>query len=165
MSRGARIERFAPGEVILDAFTVPSTEVFVVIAGSVDIWDSLQRSDDAADERLGPGGIFGFSAMLINRSVGPLAIAADRVTVAAIPASIVEPAFASRTGAAFLAEQAAIARQRVVVSPYSLVDDLIFTEPLIVDITDHISDVARLMTEHGSPCAAVRIAETGISEW
>ena len=159
MSRGARIERFAPGEVILDAFTVPSTEVFVVMAGSVDVWDTLQRSDDAADERLGPGGIFGFSAMLIRRSVGPLVIAADRVTVAAIPGSIVEPAFASRTGAAFLAEQAAIARQRVVVSPYSLVDDLIFTQPLVVDITDPISDVARLMTEQGAPCAAVRLPD------
>jgi CBS domain-containing protein len=159
MSRGARIERFALGEVILDAFTVPSTEVFVVMAGSVDVWDTLQRSDDAADERLGPGGIFGFSAMLIRRSVGPLVIAADRVTVAAIPASIVEPAFASRTGAAFLAEQAAIARQRVVVSPYSLVDDLIFTQPLVVDITDPISDVARLMTERGAPCAAVRLPD------
>ena len=157
MSRAARIEHFAPGEVILDAFSVPSTEVFVVIAGSVDLWNTLQRSDDAADERLGPGGIFGFSAMLIRRSVGPLAIAADAVTVAAIPASVVEPAFASRTGAAFLAEQGAIARQRVVVSPYSLVDDLLFTEPLVVDITDQIADVARLMTERGSPCAAVRL--------
>ena len=74
---GARIAHFARGEVILDAFTVPSTEVFVVIAGSVDIWNTLQHSDNAADERLGPGGIFGFSAMLIGRSVGPLAVAAD----------------------------------------------------------------------------------------
>ena len=71
--------------MILDAFTVPSIEVFVVIAGSVDLWNTLQHSDDAADERLGPGGIFGFSAMLIKRSVGPLAVAADAVTVAAIP--------------------------------------------------------------------------------
>ena len=88
-----------------------------------------------------------------------MAVAADAVTVAAIPASVVEPAFASSTGARFLAEQGAIARQRVVVSPYSLVDDLIFTEPLVVDITDHIADVARLMTERGLPCAAVRFGD------
>jgi len=157
MTRAARIERFASGQVILDAFSVPSIEVFVVIAGSVDLWTTLQNVDDDPDERLGPGGIFGFSAMLIRRSVGPLAIATDLVTIAAIPASAVEPAFASRTGAAFLAEQGAITRQQVAVSPYSLVDDLIFTEPLVVDITDPIADVARLMTEHGSSCAAVRM--------
>jgi CBS domain-containing protein len=157
ITQGARIEHFAPGELILDAFTVPTTEVFVVIAGSVNVWDTLQRTDEAADERLGPGGIFGFSAMLTRRSVGPLAIAAGDVTVAAIPASVVEPVFASRTGAAFLAEQGAIARQRVVVSPYSLVDDLLFTEPLVVDITDQIADVARLMTQRRAPCAAVRL--------
>jgi CBS domain-containing protein len=157
MSRAARIEHFVAGEVILDAFSVPNTEVFVVIAGPVDLWNALQHSDDAADERLGSGGIFGFSAMLIRRSVGPLARAADAVTVAAIPASVVEPAFASRAGAAFLAEQGAIARQRVVVSPYSLVDDLLFTQPLVVDITDQIADVARLMTQRHSPYAAVRL--------
>ena len=91
--------------------------------------------------------------MLIRRSVGPLAIAADAATVAAIPASVVEPAFASSTGARFLAEQGANARQRKVVSPYSLVDDLIVTEPLVVGIANHIADVARLMTERGVPCA------------
>src|SRR6478752_3419706 len=157
MSQAARIEHFGAGEVILDAFTVPSVEVFVVVTGSVEIWNSLQYSDNAADDRLGPGGIFGFSAMLVKRSVGPLAVAADRVTVAAIPASVVEPAFASPTGAQFLAEQGAIARQGVVVTPYSSVDDLILTEPLIVDIADQISDVARLMTDRGLHCAAVRL--------
>ncbi len=157
--QAGRILRFAAREVIFDAFTVPSADVFVVMAGSVDIWNTLQRSDDDADERLGPGGVFGFSAMLIGRSVGPLAVAAEAVTVAAIPASIVAPAFASASGARFLAEQVAIARQRVVVSPYSLVEDLIVTEPLIVDIDDPLGDVARRMTERHLPCAAVRCAD------
>ena len=164
MAHQALIKRYPPGEVILDAFTVPSTEVFVVIAGSVDLWNVLQHSDEPADERLGPGGIFGFSAMLIKRSIGPLAVATDEVTVAAIPAQVVEPAFASRTGAQFLAEQLALARQRVVVAPYSLVDDLIFSEPLLVDITDQIADVARLMTERGSP-APPSGCRTGSSGW
>ena len=39
MVRSARIEHFGPGELILDAFTDPSVEVFVVIAGAVDLWD------------------------------------------------------------------------------------------------------------------------------
>ncbi|MET0865906.1 MAG: DUF294 nucleotidyltransferase-like domain-containing protein, partial [Nakamurella sp.] len=158
MADSARIAHFAAGELILDAFTVPSTEVFVVIVGSVDLWNTVQDTAEAADERLGPGGVFGFSAMLIRRSVGPLAVAADTVTVAAIPASVIEPAFASRSGARFLAEQGAIASQRMVVSRYSLVDELIFTEPLIVDPAEHIADVARLMTQRRSAYAAVRLA-------
>ena len=157
--QGARIERYTAGQVILDAFTVPSVDVFVVIAGSVDVWNTLQRSDDAADERFGAGGIFGFSAVLTGRSVGPLVVAVDAVIVAAIPALIVEPAFASRTGARFLAEQAAIARQRAVASPYTGVGELIFAEPLLVHIDDRVCDVARLMTERGLPCAAVRFAD------
>src|SRR6476660_8899780 len=93
LSAAARIERFAPGGVILDAFTSPSVEVFVVIAGAVDLWSGPQRDDRPADERPGPGEIFGFSAMLTKRSGGPLAIAAYSVTVAAIPSPVVEPAF------------------------------------------------------------------------
>ena len=157
--QGARFQCYAAGQVILDAFTVPSVDVFVVMAGSVDVWNSLQRSDEAADERLGPGGVFGFSAMLIRRSVGPLVVAVDAVTVAVIPASVVEPAFVSRTGARFLAEQGAIARERVATSPYIGVGDLIFTEPLVVRIDDRLCDVARLMTQRGAPCAAVRFAD------
>ena len=156
LSRAAHIKRFAPGDVILDAFTSPSVEVFVVITGAVDLGNDLQRNDQPADERLGAGEIFGFSAMLIKRSVGPLAMAVDSVTVAAIPASVVEPAFASGAGAQFLAEQGTVVRQRVAVSPYSLVDELIVTEPLIVDEADPIAEVVRSMTERGSPCAAVQ---------
>ncbi len=153
---GARVLRFAAGEVILDAFAVPSVDVFLVMAGSVDVWNRLPAGDDGADERLGPGGVFGFSAMLVGRSVGPLVVAAQDATVAAMPASVVEPAFATRTGARFLAEQVAMARQRFAATPYSLVEDLIVSEPLVVDVNDPISDVARRMTERAVSCAVVR---------
>ena len=151
------VDRYQQGDEILDAFTHPSVEVFVVIAGQVDLYNAARPVGAGPDERIGPGGIFGFSAMLINRSVGPRAVAAEAVTVAAIPASVVEPAFTSRPGARFLAEQGAASRQRVALAPYILVDDLIVTDPLVVDIADHVSDVARRMTERGSPCAAVRL--------
>ncbi len=156
MVDAARVQRCSPGEVILDAFDQPSTEVFVVVEGAVDLWNDRSRTADTADERIGPGELFGFSALLMKRSVGPLAVAVDAVCVAAIPGSVVQPVFTSTPGAAFLAEQGTISRQRAVASPYSLVDELIVTEPLVVDVTEHVSDVARLMTQRGLPCAVVR---------
>ena len=69
MSRTARIRSFAPGEVILDAFTDPGVDVHVVMTGSVDLWNTLpvrlryqleqyQRSEPPTDllvrDRLSP---------------------------------------------------------------------------------------------------------------
>src|ERR1700712_3957133 len=78
ISRGARIERHEPGDVVLDGFSGSNAEAFVVVAGSVDLWNTPRLGDAPADERIGPGGIFGFSTMLTRRSVGPLAVAVDQ---------------------------------------------------------------------------------------
>src|SRR4029450_599898 len=95
----AASRRFAPGELILDAFTQVSVEVFVVLTGRVDLWHDADALGAVADQRLGRGGVFGFSAMLTERSLGPRAVAVDAVTVAAIPESAGEPRFAPRRGA------------------------------------------------------------------
>ncbi|MET0692713.1 MAG: putative nucleotidyltransferase substrate binding domain-containing protein [Propionibacteriaceae bacterium] len=158
MSAAATIRRFEPGAEILDAFTQPSVAVFVVMSGQVDLWHDADRIGEPADERLGVGGVFGFSAMLTERSVGPRVVAVDHVVAAAIPAAAVEPAFASRRGARFLAEQGTVTR-RVGHPSYSLVDELIVSKPLVVAPDDHVADVARLMTERGVSCAAVPLGE------
>jgi CBS domain-containing protein len=158
VAKEAELERFAEGELILDAFTNLTVEVFVVVDGHVDLWNNADRITEAADERLGPGEVFGFSAMLTERSVGPRAVAATAATVARLPASAVAPAFASRRGARFLAERLSSANRRFVGAPtYSLVDELIVQEPLVVEPGTPVGEVARLMTEHHAPCAAVRL--------
>ena len=43
MAEAARVERFEPGELILDAFTEPNSEVYVVIDGGVDVWQDRDR--------------------------------------------------------------------------------------------------------------------------
>src|SRR5690349_12577418 len=73
LADAARVEEYAAGELVLDAFAVPSVELFVVVSGRVDVWDDPARVKP--DEVLGPGGLFGFSAMLTERSVGPRAVA------------------------------------------------------------------------------------------
>jgi CBS domain-containing protein len=159
MSRAASVRRFGPGALILDAFTQVSVEVFVVLSGLVDLWHDADALGDLADQHLGPGGVFGFSAMLTERSLGPRVVAVDEVTVAAIPETAVEPAFASRQGARFLAAQAAVARGRVGLSSYSLVDEIIETHPLEVEADEPVAEVAAAMTRRGTGYAVVPLED------
>ena len=159
MSRAASVRRFGPGALILDAFTQVSVEVFVVLSGRVDLWHDADALGDLADQHLGPGGVFGFSAMLTERSLGPRVVAVDEVTVAAIPETAVEPAFASRQGARFLAAQAAVARGRVGLSSYSLVDEIIETHPLEVEADEPVAEVAAAMTRRGTGYAVVPLED------
>jgi len=156
LAGAARVERYAAGELVLDAFAAASVEVFVVVSGRVHLWDDLSRVQGAPDEVLGPGGVFGFSAMLTESSVGPRAVAAEPSTVARIPESAAGPVFASRQGARFLAERLAAVPPVVESAPtYSTVDELVRRAPLVVRPDAVVADVARAMTEQDLACAVV----------
>jgi CBS domain-containing protein len=158
LARGARVDRFADGELVLDAFTEPAVEVFVVVSGRVQLWNDADQFGDPADEVLTAGGVFGFSAMLTERSIGPRAVAAGPAEVARIPAALATPAFASRRGARFVAEIMSSGRRRVSAVPtYSIVDELIVRPPLVVDADTTVAEVARRMTAEGLPAAVVPI--------
>jgi CBS domain-containing protein len=155
----AKVEQFADGDLILDAFSSRTDEVFVVVDGRVRLWwtDADQMTDGAA-EVLVPGAVFGFSAMLTQRSIGPRATAAGAATVARIPAALAAPAFASRRGARFLAETMSAAQRGVRGFPtYSVVDELIELEPLVVEANTPVGVVAERMTERDRPVAVVPI--------
>lgn len=157
MAEAARVDRFQPGELIVDAFVQPTSEMFVVVEGAVDVWNDRTRIIEVPTERLGPGKVFGFSSMLTERSVGPRAVAAGPTIVAAIPGPVVEPVFTSPDGARFLVEQAPVAEEHVVQRPtYSLVDDLIVTQPLAVAPSLPAAEVARRMSERNLNCAVVQ---------
>lgn len=157
VSRAAGIEHFDRGELILDAFTQHSVDTFVVVSGQVELWNTINHIGGPADETVEPHGLFGFSAMLTERSIGPRAIAAGPVTVARIPGPVVAPAFSSRRGARFLAEMVSAADRRVATAgpTYTLVDELIVRQPLVVEPSMPAGEVARLMSEHHAPYAAV----------
>jgi CBS domain-containing protein len=158
IAEAARLENHAAGETILNAFVEPTGEVLVVMSGRVDIWNHADRVNEPADEHLEPGELFGFSAMLTERPVGPLAVAAEATTIARIPGSVVLPAFASVRGARFLAEEVSSAIARVEGDPsYSSVDELIVRPPLVVEPSDSAAAVAKAMTEHGVGYAVVRL--------
>jgi CBS domain-containing protein len=157
IARAARVERFDDAALIHDAFQEPTDEVFVVIAGQVDLlWNDVRQVPPDPGDVLGPGGVFGFGAMLTERSIGPRAVAIGAATVARIPASLAEPAFATRRGARFLVESMATDRWATEVPSYSNVDELIEREPLLVDPDTAVGEIARQMTDRSAP-AVVRL--------
>jgi CBS domain-containing protein len=154
VAAASKVQRYADSQLVVDAFSDPTGEVFVVLDGQVELWN-LDATGEA-DEIVPPGGVFGFSAMLTARPMGPRAVAAGPATVARIPASVAAPAFASRRGAAFLVESASATRERAGGPPsYSLVDDLIVRKPLVVPPQEQVGEVARRMTEEDLGCAVV----------
>ena len=160
VAAAASVVQVERGAVVHDGFADATAEVFLVIAGRVELWNNLDQLVGPADEALGPGGVFGFSSMLTEKPVGPRALAASAVTVARIPGAVVAPAFTSRPGARFLAEQVTSANRHVPGTPaYSTVDELVVRRPLVVDPSTAAGEVARLMTEQDVACAAVRRAD------
>lgn len=156
IARVARMQRFGDGELIHDAFTQPTDEVFVIVDGHVDLlWNDVHQVPAEPAEVLGAGEVFGFSAMLSERSIGPRALAAGPATVARIPGAVAAPAFTSRSGTRFLARAMSAGRRVVDVPSYSVVDELIQREPLVVDPATPVVEVARLMTEQAAPVAVV----------
>lgn len=159
IARAAQMQQFGDGDLILDAFTTRTDEVFVVIDGRVHLrWTDDDKAHEEPAMVLGPGGVFGFSAMLTKRLIGPRAVAAAPTTVARIPGSVAEPAFTSRRGARFIAENMSAAHPGGPGMPtYSLIDELIERRPLVVGANTPVGDVARRMTEKDRPVAVVPI--------
>jgi CBS domain-containing protein len=155
LASAASLDAFVTGEVILDAFRTPSVEVFVVFEGQVELWNDSDRHGHEPDEVLDPGGVFGFSAMLSERTVGPRAVALDDAVVVRIPGEVASTAFASPEGAKFLAECMATARPPRATATFTTVDELMETDPLVVGPDASIHDVARQMTARDRGYAVV----------
>ena len=158
----ARLESHAPGDLLLDAFRDPSHEVCVVLSGRVGLWSDAGRLDGEPDEEVGTGDIFGFSAMLTERSVGPRAVALTEVELARIPDDATADLFASKRGARFLAESLfANARARPPGAATGSVDELLRGRPVVVTASEPVDALARAMTAAGVQAALVRRTDGG----
>lgn len=156
----ATVQEYASGDLVLDGFGEVPSQIYVVVSGRLALWNDLESLGGRPDERLGAGGVFGFSAMLTERRVGPRAEALTPAVVAAVPAELVAPAFVSEQGARFLAERlAAAARQPREAPSYGLVDEMIQRTPLVVHPGDTAAEVAGAIDAHGNPCAAVQLPD------
>jgi len=155
----AVLERVYVGEVVVDAFAEPTVEVFVVVEGRVGVWNDPDQLAGPAQEKLGPGGLFGFSAMLTGQPVGPRAVALRPSTVARLPEDAVLPAFTSRGGIRFLAGEVSTVLHRHPEPTYSTVSDLLRTAPLVVPGTEPVGRVAHAMSERDVGYCVVTLAD------
>ncbi|MFT3660174.1 MAG: putative nucleotidyltransferase substrate binding domain-containing protein [Gordonia sp. (in: high G+C Gram-positive bacteria)] len=152
----AVITAYPAGALIVDAFAAPTHEVFVVLTGTVDLWFDADRLHQGAAHRAGAGEIFGYSALLAARPIGPRAVAVTETTAARIPLDIVEEAFATRVGARFLAEYIGTAHRSDSTRPeFVSVSDLVLSSPVRVSPGTPIARTAALMTERDLPYAVV----------
>ncbi len=149
--------RLAKGSLVLDAFRDPTVDVFVVRSGRVALWSDTDATDGPPDEFVGPLGLFGFSAMLTERAIGPRAVAAEDAVLLRVPGSAAAPAFESAAGVRFLAASGPARRYAQAAPGYSTVDDLIVTTPLLVPADTPVAEVARRMTSAGTTYAAVTL--------
>jgi CBS domain-containing protein len=156
VAAAASVRHFAAGDLVVDAFTAPPTEIYVVLTGEVDLWHDEDRVTKAGDDRFVAGEVFGFSAMLTERPVGPRVVATTSASIAVLPGNLVEPAFYSRSGARFLAEYISRIRRLTTSAPvFSTVEDLIANTPVVVGPDTPVSVIARQLGERDVHCAIV----------
>ena len=158
LAEAARLQEFSAGEVVVDAFAEPTVEVFVVVRGRVGLWNESDQLGGPAQARLGPGQLFGFSAMLTGQPVGPRAVALRPTTVARLPEAAVLPAFTSPGGTRFLAREVSSALRDRTPPTYSTVSDLLRTPPLIVAETEPVRRVVQAMSERDVGYCVVTLA-------
>lgn len=152
IAASSRLEHHESGSQIMDGFSRPVEELAVVVAGQVELWNSPDHKPDGPDEILGPGGVFGYSAMLTGSSIGPLAIAAGPVQVCRVPNHAVRAVFSSLAGAEFLARKLTVAQRTdsLSINDYGTVDELIRTAPVVGSGSMTVREAASVITEHRS---------------
>lgn len=155
----AEIRRYRPGELIMDGFAHPATDVFLVLEGRVGL---KQQPNTASfpDETVRTGGFFGYSSMLTGRTVGPRARAFTPALVARIPGNAADDAFTTPAGTRFLADNLLdLAAQARELPGFITTGSLVDQEPTVVDATTPITEVARQLTDQRRPGIVVRLAD------
>ena len=156
IAAAATVRQFSAGDLVVDAFTAPATEIYVVLSGEVDLWHDQDQVTKAGDDRFVAGDVFGFSAMLTERPIGPRVVATTSASIAVLPGNLVEPAFYSRSGARFLADYISRTRRGSTSAPmFSTVQSLIASTPLVIGPDTPVAVVAQQLTDRDMHCAVV----------
>ncbi|GAA2010128.1 cyclic nucleotide-binding domain-containing protein [Nakamurella flavida] len=155
----AEVREYAPGEEVMDAFRAVTDAVWVVLTGQVELFAVAEPGP--ADEVLGRGGVFGYSALLSGNPVGPRAVALGPATVVRIPSAAVVPSFSSAAGVRFLANSLTRSDRTATDGAYGIVDQLVVTEPVRVPPTATVAHVAQEMTRRNCHYAVVDLEPTG----
>lgn len=152
VAAAARVVDHPAAALIMDGFATPGDDLFVVMAGQVELW----TTDGAPDEVVGPGCVFGQSTVLTGAAIGPRAAALGPVRLVEIPRKAVAAVFSSPEGVRFLAQDLSEDRVRSRIPPrFRTVDELVVSAPVIGNADMTVAEAARVMTERASHYLAV----------
>ena len=151
--------------LVADYATRVPDDVWMVRTGQV----SLTGPDGAVIDTVGPGGLFGYTPLLVEGSMEFAAYTTAPTTLIRLPGGLVRTQFAKPAGLAFLAASAwtAGSAERPTVAPATdnrPVSDLLRGEVLLVEPGTSVRDAVIRMTERGVSYALIRSAngELGI---
>ncbi|MDI9895102.1 putative nucleotidyltransferase substrate binding domain-containing protein [Rhodococcus sp. IEGM 1381] len=147
----------AGGAWVVDPTSKPDVAdtVWVVRTGRVVIVHPDDTSPaDVPIDTIGPGGVFGFSALLAGGTVEFCARATEPSTVLRLPGELIRPLFATPTGLAFLADAVTSATTHrggaAEGSAGRAVGELLSAPPVFTSVGTSVRDAVRHMTEQGS---------------
>ncbi|MEH6793474.1 MAG: putative nucleotidyltransferase substrate binding domain-containing protein [Rhodococcus sp. (in: high G+C Gram-positive bacteria)] len=155
---GAAVEReYGGGAWVVGPTSKPDGAdiVWVVLTGLVVIVHPDDTSPaDVPIDTIGPGGVFGFSALLAGGTVEFCARAIEPSVVLQLPGALVRPLFATPTGLAFLADavnsSSAYRGGPVEGSAGRTVGELVSAPAVFTPVGTTVRDAVRQMTEQGS---------------
>lgn len=156
----AAVEReYGSGALVVDPprmdVSADADTVWVVRTGRVVIThpDGTSRTEAPIDT-IGPGGVFGFSALLSGATVEFRARATEPSIVIRLPGELIRPLFATPTGLAFLADAVTSATAHrdgpVEGSAGRTVGELLSAPAVFTPVGTTVRDAVRHMTEQGS---------------
>ncbi|WP_415975162.1 putative nucleotidyltransferase substrate binding domain-containing protein [Rhodococcus sp. 077-4] len=159
MAEAAVEAEYAGGAWVLDPprtdVSADADTVWVVLTGRVVIThpDATSPTEVPIDT-IGPGGVFGFSALLSGGAVEFRARATEPSIVIRLPGELIRPLFATPTGLAFLADAVTSASTRrggpVEGSAGRTVGELLSAPAVFVPVGTTVRDAVRHMTDQGS---------------
>ncbi|KIQ20642.1 DUF294 nucleotidyltransferase-like domain-containing protein [Rhodococcus sp. MEB064] len=161
LAEDSAVSIYRAGETVVGSSVDDIDAVWVVQSGEVDLLHPDDVDGAAPLETIEPGGLFGFSAMLVGARTTFWAKASRDSAVIRVAGPAARPFFGRPAGVAFLARTiAASFGGRSIVSPVpdgagGTVGALVRRPPVTVEPGTSIRDAVCVMTEQSSSCVVV----------
>ncbi|KUI38356.1 cyclic nucleotide-binding protein [Mycobacterium sp. IS-1496] len=158
----ARVEEFPQGAVVADYASRIPDDVWMVFDGQVTLHTSV---DGALIDTVDPGGIFGYTPMLVGGGMQFQARTALRSRLIRLPSGLVRSQFASPAGLAFLASSAwnaTTAARPPGTSAGQAVGEMVAGDVLTVDPHTAVREAVTQMTRHRVSYALIRLPDGGL---
>lgn len=156
------LEQYGAGTVIADFSRHVPDDIWMVLAGSVNLQEAGRSGGGQVFDTIEPGGIFGYVPMLTGGGIEFLARTTEATTVVRLPGELVRAQFAKPAGLRFLALSATPSSQLVTASDSRPVGDLVHGTVLIVEPGISVRDAVVQMSDQRVSYALVRLREGGV---